>query len=282
MAFRGMSIRTLLAIGSVLTISGLSTANAQFGPRQSGPLYRPAKDAKDLRAVLFNWTGAMGMLRGLDEHKLVATLEYQGKGTIQVEGQPCTLTKYRISNNYQTLGERVQYTCTRPKGQTYSAIEVVSGEFAREEDIPGAEIVSGKGKATPTPAAVREAGQVYVRMPVPASVRAAVMPTAKPTAWTEPGPAASSDQSKPTPRLTNGKPDLTGVWNVVTGNPTGRYGNRLCGPTQATGCTPGLNFTVDYEIYSPFRYGSSRPCTNPSFGTRSKIWTSGRTRMILS
>jgi hypothetical protein len=39
--------------------------------------------------------------------ELVATIEYQGKGTIQVDGQPCTLTKYRISNNYQTSGERI-------------------------------------------------------------------------------------------------------------------------------------------------------------------------------
>ena len=36
-----------------------------------------------------------GMLKGHDERDMVATLEYQGKGgTIQVDGQPCTLTKY--------------------------------------------------------------------------------------------------------------------------------------------------------------------------------------------
>jgi hypothetical protein len=35
----------------------------------------------------------MGMLRGLDDHELVATLEYQGKGAIQVDGQPCTLSE---------------------------------------------------------------------------------------------------------------------------------------------------------------------------------------------
>jgi hypothetical protein len=45
MAFRGMSISTRLAIGAVLIIGGLPPANAQFGPRQSGPPYRPAKDA---------------------------------------------------------------------------------------------------------------------------------------------------------------------------------------------------------------------------------------------
>ena len=76
------------------------------------PPYRPAAGAKDLRAVLFNWTWHMGMLRGVDEHELVASLEYQGKGTIQVDGEPCTLMKYRVSTNYQIPGQRVQYTCT--------------------------------------------------------------------------------------------------------------------------------------------------------------------------
>jgi hypothetical protein len=88
------------------------------------------------------------MLRASEEHELVASLEYQGIGAIQVDGQPCTLTKYRISNNYQTTGERIQYTCTRPNGQTYSNVEVVRGGYAWNEDIPGVELVAGKGKAT--------------------------------------------------------------------------------------------------------------------------------------
>jgi hypothetical protein len=152
MDFRRKIIWTSVAIAAVLIISALSTADAQAqGRGQQPPAYKPAAGAKDLRAVLFNWTWAMGMLRGADEHELVATLEYQGKGTIQVDGQPCTLTKYRISNNYQTSGERIQYTCTRANGQTYSNIEVVSGAYDWNEDIPGAEIIAGKGKATPMP-----------------------------------------------------------------------------------------------------------------------------------
>ena len=107
-------IGTRIAIGAVLTISALSPAGARAQGFGDYPvIYRPAKDAKDLRAVLFNWTWYMGMLRGVDEHELIASLEYQGKGTIQVDGQPCTLTKYRVSTSYQTPGQRVQYTCTR-------------------------------------------------------------------------------------------------------------------------------------------------------------------------
>jgi hypothetical protein len=145
-------------MGVILTVSALSTAGAQAprASREPPPPYRPAAVAKDLRAVLFNWTWYMGMLRGVDEHELIVSLEYQGKGAIHVDGQPCSLTKYRVSTSYQTPGQRTQYTCTRPSGQTVSGIEVVSGQYAWNEDIPGAEIVSGKGKATPMPGAVEE------------------------------------------------------------------------------------------------------------------------------
>jgi hypothetical protein len=125
-------------------------------PPQGPPPYTPAADARDLKAVLFNWTWHMGMLRGVEEHELTVSLEYQGNGTLQIDGQPCTLTKYRSSINYQTPGQRIQYTCARANGQTVSDIEVVSGTFAWNEDIPGAELVEGQGKATPMPRLVQE------------------------------------------------------------------------------------------------------------------------------
>jgi hypothetical protein len=126
--------------------------------RQGGPpaRYTPAPGAKDLRAVLFNWAWYMGMLRGPQELEAVATLELKATGTMQIDGQPCRLTKYRISNNYQLSGQRIQIACTRPNGQTYQNVEVVSGQYAWDEDIPGAEIVAGKGKATPRPNLLRE------------------------------------------------------------------------------------------------------------------------------
>ncbi len=98
----------------------------------------------------------MGMLRSSEERDLIMSLEYQGKGTIQVNGQPCNVTKYRTSISYQTSGERVQYTGTRPNGQPCSNVEVLSGAYAWNEDIPGAELIPGKGKATPMPATVEE------------------------------------------------------------------------------------------------------------------------------
>jgi hypothetical protein len=152
MAFR-RSVATVAV--AVVAMSGVLAAAGQLGRGRGAP-YTPEPGAKDIKAVLFHWMWHMGMLRGVTEPDVVATLEYQGKGSIQVDGQPCTLTKYRVSANYQTPGQRVQIECLRPGGQSYSTIEVVSGQYAWNEDIPGAEIVAGQGKATPMPATVQE------------------------------------------------------------------------------------------------------------------------------
>ena len=179
-------IRTTLALGLAFALGAPLTASAQGGgqppaagaqaPRAGGPpggpggggpggggrgrggqqQYTPAPGARDLRSVLHNWGWHMGMLRSDQELDLIASLEYQGKGTMQVAGQPCNVTKYRSSINYQTSGERIQITGTRPNGQSCSTIEVLSGAYAWNEDIPGAELIKGKGKATPMAAATRE------------------------------------------------------------------------------------------------------------------------------
>jgi hypothetical protein len=126
------------------------------GRGDAGP-FSPEPGARDLKSVLFNWTWHMGMLRSGAESELIKTLDYHAAGgTIQVDGQPCTLTKYRVQANYQVPGYRVQIACTRPNNQTYSNVETLSGDYAWDEDIPGAELVPGKGKATPRPAALQE------------------------------------------------------------------------------------------------------------------------------
>lgn len=156
MDFRSIAwICTRTALAAAVALSAPLTAGAQGRGPVKEP-YTPAKDAKDLKSVLFNWMRNEGMLRGHDERDMVAMLEYQGKGTIQVDGQPCTLTKYRASTNYQTFSQRIQYACTRPNGQTDSNIEVVSGLYAWDETTAGAEIGPTKGKVTPMPATVQE------------------------------------------------------------------------------------------------------------------------------
>jgi hypothetical protein len=172
---------TMVALVVALAI-GVATAAAQQAPAQgrgagpagpaapgaapgrgrgadpnAGAPYTPAAGAKDLRSVIFNWMWHQGMLKGTDERDMVATLEYQAKGgTIQVDGQPCALSRYRASTNYQTFSQRINYTCTRPNKQAYSNIEVVSWQYAWNEDTPGAEIGPTKGKAAAMPAAVPE------------------------------------------------------------------------------------------------------------------------------
>jgi hypothetical protein len=145
-----------VALAIVFTIGVPFTAGAQPPGGPVAEPYTPAKDAKDLKSVLFRWMWSTGMLKGHDERDMVATLEYQGTGTIQVDGQPCALTKYRASTNYQTFSQRIQYTCTRPNGEMYSNIEVVSGLYAWNEDIPGAQIGPTKGNTTPMPGTVEE------------------------------------------------------------------------------------------------------------------------------
>jgi len=162
MAFEKGSTFTRAALATGLATVVSVVAYAQFG----GPppeLYTPAEGAKDLKSVLFNWPWHMGQLRGIEEHELAVTLEYRGEGTIQVNGQPCAIkpyeeasrsgelgtSGYRISNAYQFAGSRTQINCTLPNGQTYSNIEVVSGEYAWDEDRPGAGLVPGEGTATP-------------------------------------------------------------------------------------------------------------------------------------
>jgi len=173
-----VSIAIVLTTGGLVLTIGASTAssqapaNALAGGAQAparggggrgggrggggGPQYTPAAGAKDLKSVLFNWAWYMGMLRSDQERDLIMSLEYQGNGTLQVDGQPCNVTKYRTSISYQTSGERIQYTGTRPNGQACSNVEVLSGAYAWNEDIPGAELVPGQGKATPMPATIEE------------------------------------------------------------------------------------------------------------------------------
>src|SRR5215813_8103603 len=391
MTFRRNLMWTPVAFAAALALSVPSMAGAQApqgagpgpaagaqapgggGGRGAGrgrgaPPYTPAAGAKDLKSVLFNWAWYMGMLRSSEEYDLLMSLDYQGKGTMQVDGQTCNATKYRRSISYRVSGERIQITGTRPNGQSCSNVEVLSGAYAWNEDIPGAELIAGKGKATPMPATVEErmirlwassqgawkaamagildppqmaarpqripadvmtagktsvawegnkpvltfpipgvptatatatldakfmaervvvkngattydftysdykdwnnplnpaeafyagkmtekkngavsrditttqteTGQMYVVVPVPASVTAAIKPTNQPPNWVLPTPAAppaTQTAAAVTPRLANGKPDLTGVWGAAPLLITGS-GTRRCGPMQTKG-----------------------------------------------
>ena len=150
-------MRTILvAFATVVIFVGLASSTQLAWAQRTPPPTPTAAAAGDRKAVLFNWMWYMGMLRGVQEVDAVATLELQATGTIQLHGQPCRLTSYRASINYQVSGMRVQYTCTLPNGQSRKAIEVVSGAFAWDEDMVGAGLIAGRGTATPNRAALNE------------------------------------------------------------------------------------------------------------------------------
>jgi hypothetical protein len=167
-------LRTSVAIAATLMIGVPSLSSAQArgaapaaggqAPAQGGggrgrgavQYFNPAPGAKDLKSTLFNWAWYMGMLRSNEEYDVLMTLDYQGKGTMQIGGQPCNVTMYRSDISYRASGERIRITGTRPNGQSCNTIEVVSGGYAWNEDIQGAELVPGQGKATPMPATTEE------------------------------------------------------------------------------------------------------------------------------
>ena len=168
MMWTSVAIVATLMIG-VPSLSSAQARGAAAGSRRPGSRTRSwwsrrrraaatprHAGAKDLKSVLFNWAWYMGMLRSSEEYDVLMTLDYQGKGTMQVDGQPCNVTMYRSDISYRASGERIRITGTRPNGQSCSTIEVVSGAYAWNEDIQGAELVPGQGKATPMPATVEE------------------------------------------------------------------------------------------------------------------------------
>jgi hypothetical protein len=147
-----MWIHVAIVATLMISVPSLSSAQGQGG----APEYTPAAGATDLKSAVFNWAWHMGMLRSTEEYDLLMSLVYEGTGTIQVDGQPCNVTRYRSDISYQRSGERIRITGTRPDGQSCSTIEVLSGAYTWNEDIQGAELVAGEGTATPMPATVEE------------------------------------------------------------------------------------------------------------------------------
>ena len=110
MTFRRILTWTSVAFAAALTIGVPSTAGAQApagagpgpaaqapegqgrGRGRGAPPFTPAPGAKDLRAVMFNWGWYTGMLRSSEEYDLLMSLDYQGKGTMQIGGQPCNVS----------------------------------------------------------------------------------------------------------------------------------------------------------------------------------------------
>jgi hypothetical protein len=141
-----------LAIGAPMTAAAQAPAGAG-----TVHLTHPHRNAKDLKAVLFNWMWGMGMLKGTDERDMVASLEYQAKtGTIQVDGQPCALTTFRASTNYQTYSQRIQYSARDRTDKSCRTSRSSAGSTPGTKTSSERRSVEPKGKPLRWPATVQE------------------------------------------------------------------------------------------------------------------------------
>jgi len=91
-------------------------------------------------------------------------------------------------------------------------------------------------------------------------------------AWATPaaaqfGPPPPADPNAPTPRLANGKPDLSGSWQAVSGGQQGSGGDmfRRCTPFQTKGCMEWTNQSEDWPFMSATRLDQRQPLYKPEY-----------------
>ena len=72
-------------------------------------------------------------------------------------------------------------------------------------------------------------------------------------------------RNAPTPRLANGKPDLTGSWRTVSGAPEGASTGmfRRCSPFQSESCMEWTNQSIDWAFMASSRYDMNKPLYKP-------------------
>jgi hypothetical protein len=148
-----------IAIATVAVLTGLTgvLGPARAQQQRAEGIDVKWKSAGGLKTVLYDWANHMGMLREIDEHDMIATLEFSATGMVTVGGQPCKLTRYHVEINYQMSGMRADIACTLPNGQSHEEIQVVGGGYAwNENGGVGAGLVPGQGTAAPMMAAYDE------------------------------------------------------------------------------------------------------------------------------
>jgi hypothetical protein len=84
--------------------------------------------------------------------------------------------------------------------------------------------------------------------------------------------------SLPTPRLANGKPDLTGSWRGAGGGPESVPGGmfRRCSPFQDDNCMEWTNQSADYEFMASSRNDMNKPLYKPEYWDKVQaldMWT---------
>src|SRR5215467_9291067 len=81
------------------------------------------------------------------------------------------------------------------------------------------------------------------------------------------GPPPPADPNAPTPRLANGKPDLSGSWQAVSGGQQGSGGDmfRRCTPFQSKTCMEWTNQSEDWPFMSATRLDQRQPLYKPEY-----------------
>lgn len=81
------------------------------------------------------------------------------------------------------------------------------------------------------------------------------------------GPPPPADPNAPTPRLSTGKPDLTGSWVRVSGGLQGSGGDmfRRCTPFQTKSCMEWTNQSEDWVFMSSTRLDMNQPLYKPEY-----------------
>jgi glyoxylase-like metal-dependent hydrolase (beta-lactamase superfamily II) len=136
-------------------------------------LAAPCAYPQDAAAAIKAAEYALGMIRGPQRIDAINTMEVWGTGTNNNFGQayrpdgpwPAFKIAYHASFSYRTPAMRVDITRSNPDGPLQGGglplaapqrqIQVVSGQFAWNENVPGAGFIAGS-TATPTPGALND------------------------------------------------------------------------------------------------------------------------------
>jgi hypothetical protein len=81
------------------------------------------------------------------------------------------------------------------------------------------------------------------------------------------GPPPPADPNAPTPKLANGKPDLSGSWQAAGGGQQGSGGDmfRRCTPFQTKNCMEWTNQSEDWVFMSATRLDQRQPLYKPEY-----------------
>jgi hypothetical protein len=81
------------------------------------------------------------------------------------------------------------------------------------------------------------------------------------------GGGGFAPETTETPRLANGKPDLTGSWQTASGGQRGVPGGmfRRCTPFQTKSCMEWTNQSADFTFMAPSRLDPNQPLYKPEY-----------------